>query len=64
MRIGIWKKLLYKILECIYNASLAVSPVITIPNNSATIVAAKKEEELNENTFDNPTYSEVKKINI
>lgn len=46
-----------------HNASLAVSPIIAIPNNSATIAAAKKEKELNEDTFDNPTYSGVKEIN-
>ena len=38
------------------NPPLAVSPVITIPNNKASIAAAEKEEVMKESTFDNPTY--------
>jgi len=42
---------------------IAVSPIIRIPNNAAAIVAAKKEKELNEDAFDNPSYSGLKENN-
>ena len=41
------------------NPPLAVSPVIAIPNNTASIAATKKEA-VTENSFDNPTYSGLK----
>ena len=40
-----------------HNPPLAVTPVTTIPNNTASIAAAKKEV-MNENSFDNPTYAD------
>ena len=40
-------------------SSVAALSVIGVPNNIATIAAAKKEQELN-NTFDNPTYKALK----
>lgn len=43
-----------------HNPPFSVSPVIPIPNNTASTVATKNEEIVNENIFDNPTYGGLK----
>ena len=35
-------------------------PATSVPNNAATTTAAKKDKELNKDTFDNPTYKTLK----
>ena len=41
-------------------SSVAVLSATGVPNNAATIAAAKKDKELNENALDNPTYKTLK----
>ena len=41
-------------------SSVAVLPATDVPNNAATIAAAKKEKELNKDGFDNLTYKTLK----
>ena len=38
----------------------SVHPATGVPNNAATIAAAKKDKELNEHAFDNLTYKTLK----
>ena len=41
-------------------SSVAVHPATGVPNNAATIAAAKKDKELNKDAFDNLTYKTLK----
>ena len=41
-------------------SSVAVLSATDVPNNAATIAAAKKDKELNEDAFDNLTYKTLK----